>query len=178
MLKPNQDAVTNENLVVLDQETGIAAHTPNEVAVCPSRYFLPCINANYLVQSTQISTDTREYFEPELVQRLNVLNNYFKVASSCVTLHTFPFDRVTWGPIGTGQNDKSDFLMFNGQPIMVWTVAELLYPNFNRQGVSLRKPGVLFRPLLDEDFNVALRILNTMSCPVKGKSPSTYSGLR
>lgn len=69
-----------------------------------------------------------------------------------MTLRTIPFNDVYWGPIGHGSGDKSEFLMLNGQPLMVWAVSELIYLNFSAQGRSIRKPGVMFRPLLDKDF--------------------------
>lgn len=89
----------------------------------------------------QITTETREYFDFSLVERLNTLNAYFKAESACVTLQTFPSASVCWGTVDPGRADKSEFLMLNNQPLLVWAVAELVFPNFTRQGVTLRKPG-------------------------------------
>lgn len=67
-----------------------------------------------------------------------------------------------------GSADSSEYLCMNGKRLGLWAVAELVFPNFKKKGLPIRKPGVLFRPIVERDFRQAARILNLKSAPVKG----------
>lgn len=115
-----------------------------------------------------ISPATRGYFGQPLCDRLNKLNSYLNLATACATLKTVPFGDLRWGASGMGSSDNSEHLCLDGRRISLWAVAEVVFPNFRKKGLPIRKPGVLFRPLLSLDFKQAARILNVKSSPPKG----------
>lgn len=104
------------------------------------------------------------------MDRLNAINGYIHLATGTVSLRTIPYASTRWGPVGVGRADKSDSLCINGEPICIRAIAEVVFPNFFKRGVPLRKAGLLFRPLLADDFNMASRILRQKSMPVKNSA--------
>lgn len=90
----------------------------------------------------------------------------------CVTLRTIAFPEISWGPVGSGYPDRSEFLELNGHRLMVWAVCEVIWSRFVFQGRGVRKARVFFRPLLDEDFARAQRLLTHYSRPIRSEVSS------
>ncbi|THG97077.1 hypothetical protein EW026_g4862 [Hermanssonia centrifuga] len=115
----------------------------------------------------EINEDTRPHFDTEIVARLNGMNNYSNPATSCYSLHTLDIDRVTWGDVGHGRLDNSEYLCIDGRCLMLWTVAEVICPNFIKNKMPVRKSGLLFRPILDEDYQKGVVLTTTLCHPDK-----------
>ncbi|KAF7797228.1 hypothetical protein EIP86_008420 [Pleurotus ostreatoroseus] len=115
--------------------------------------------------------------EDDLCVRLNRLNDHFNERTSCATLHNVPFDRLRWGPVGYGRQDKSTYLMLGDHELMLWAVAEIvglnLYAKVN--GVRThpaRRQSIMFKPLLASDYDMACRIVKDMAHPIKELEPA------
>lgn len=121
-----------------------------------------------LYKAEGITVATRSYFEEDLARRLQKLNQYLNLSTGCATLATVPLDKLKWGPVGNSRPDRSEFLELNGNRLMLWAIAEVVVPNFKAHGNNLRKPQLLFRPLLDDDFACAQTLLNQYSRPTRG----------
>ncbi len=103
------------------------------------------------------------------------MNNYSNPATSCYSLHTLDIDRVTWGDVGHGRLDNSEYLCIDGRRLMLWTVAEVICPNFIKNKMPVRKSGLLFRPILDEDYQKGVVLTTTLCHPDKGTKLSYYA---
>ncbi|GJE91874.1 hypothetical protein PsYK624_080250 [Phanerochaete sordida] len=115
--------------------------------------------------SRGITLDTRDYFTPRLVERLNSLCYYVNPETTCYSLRTLPIIDLAWGQTGTGRSDASEYLCKDDKPVTLWIVGEIVAPNFAKDGVPRRKAGVLIRPLLEEDFRKAVAVMNSYSLP-------------
>ena len=50
----------------------------------------------------------------------------------------------------------------------MWITGEVVAVYFSKDGVPVRKPGILVRPLMEEDFRIVKDILEQYSTPVDG----------
>lgn len=112
-----------------------------------------------------ISTATREYFTPDLARRLNALATYTDSSSCSFSLYNLNLTLASWGAKGYGPSNLSESLCINNVPVTVWIVGEVIANNFYKDGQPRRKPGILVRPLLEEDFHKASRVLTDLSQP-------------
>lgn len=115
-----------------------------------------------------ITSQTREYFDTELATRLDKLAQYNNEATRCYSLKTLPIAHLQFGKEGLGRNDRSDYIVLREKPVTVWIVGELVVPLFKQHGLPRRKASVLIRPLIDNDLQRGLSVIEKLSNPMVG----------
>lgn len=116
-----------------------------------------------------ITTDTRHYFGPELIPRLNKLNNYCNFDTATYSLHNVPQRSLRFGIEGDGFMGRN-FVHYGTRRLTVWIVADITYIRFVVDDGNLSPtPYIGVSPLLKDDLDVGLRLLNGLSYPVRGK---------
>ncbi|KAJ3557013.1 hypothetical protein NM688_g1704 [Phlebia brevispora] len=110
---------------------------------------------------TKVSTATRSYFSDAVCVRFNAVNSHLNLRSGCATLSTVPIDRLGWGPVGYGHNDRSHIMFLNDGPLSLWV--------FFR-----RKQGMKFKPLVEKDDQVLHTIWSQLSSGGSDNPPEFF----
>ncbi|KAJ3559085.1 hypothetical protein NM688_g552 [Phlebia brevispora] len=125
------------------------------------------------VNHTQLlDVSIRPYFHAELVERLNHLVTYTNATNACYAIHELPANNLYWPPSRQSRDDKSDFMHIDCKLVLVWFVGEVILPRFAKGESHARKPGLLFRPVLQADLNRANKILRENSMPRRVENDS------
>ena len=105
----------------------------------------------------------------ELASRLNSIIMYLNEDASHYPLWLFPFQDMKWGMTDEGgKTVQTDILCVKSVPVRLWIVGELVAQKWMETGYNARKPGVMIRPLLEDDSRTARTILDNMSTPKVG----------
>ena len=118
------------------------------------------------LQPPLVGFETRNYFNPRLVDRVNQLLRYSNPATACYALHELPKSELRWVPSTRGAGDKSDLLHLGNKPVAIWIVGEAVVPKFVQGEFYPKKPSLLIRPLLQEDTDTANYIIRNYSQPI------------
>ncbi|KAF7792442.1 hypothetical protein EIP86_003479 [Pleurotus ostreatoroseus] len=120
----------------------------------------------------QIDARIRPGLEAALYTRLNELNNHVGDRIACASLAKIDLSQLRWGPPAPGRRDRSRYLCQDGNVFTLWSVAEVVAVNiWERDNDGHRmyprnRQSILFKPMLDADFQVARRIVSELAQPV------------
>lgn len=104
-----------------------------------------------------------------LAGRLNNMIMYLNEDAAHYPLRLFPFKDMKWGMTDEGgKTVQTDILCVKSVPVRLWIVGELVAQKWMETGYNARKPGVMIRPLLEDDSRTARTILDNMSTPKVG----------
>ncbi|GJF00760.1 hypothetical protein PsYK624_170610 [Phanerochaete sordida] len=115
---------------------------------------------------TELSTDTRWYWDEDMVARLTPMTKYQNPDKSVYSVAVAPWEATKWGEPRNGFRADAE-LHVNGKRAVFWGVFEVAWNNMVSDEGLEHSPSIRFRPFLQRDFDILKHLVTNKAKPSK-----------